>query len=278
MNSHFEEDYISLVDRVLAMGEDRPSRAGETRSLFGRTLHIDSLQWGYFPILTKRKMFLDPVLGELAAFLRGAEMLSEFKEQGCNYWDANAAAWPVNKTLDPELHLVGKIYGAQWRKWTHGSEAFDQIDALVKGIIKDPYGRRHLLTAYNPAELNLGCLPPCHLLAQFYVSKGFLDCIVTMRSVDLCLGLPSDIILYAALLIILGAETRLLPGRLTFHMGDSHVYVNHFDEFDIYKKQKAFDLPTWSYNPYADVDTFESGDLALTSYQHSPKVSYAFNV
>ena len=277
--SHFELDYCKLVSSVLEHGDARPSRAGDTISVFGKMLTIDCLEQGYFPILTQRKIFTRGVLGELDAFLQGAEDLQSFKLAGCNYWDANAAAWPPNFGVDPCMQRVGKVYGSMWRYWTGEDHTHDQLEALVRSLQQDPYSRRHLLTTYNPAELADACLPPCHLLAQFNVrTTKQLDCIVTMRSVDLCLGLPSDLILYATLVLLLCNETGLTPGKLTFMMGDSHIYANHVGIFQEHRQRSMHVLPTFKLKASASINNFVADDLELIDYQHSGVLNYAFNV
>ena len=273
--SKFEQDYNSLVSTVITHGEHRPSRAGFTVSLFGCVLRIHCLEQGEFPILTQRKIFPAGVLGELDAFLQGTPNLQDFKAAGCNYWDANAAAWGRNNELPLAERSVGRIYGVQWRDW---EGKLDQIAVLIAGLKANPYGRRHLLTTYNPAELDEMCLPPCHLLAQFNVrTTKQLDCIVTMRSVDLCLGLPSDIILYATLLLLLCNETGYAPGVLTFMLGDTHVYRDHIDQFQEHVKRPMHALPTFKLNPNATTDYFVASDLQLINYQHSGVLSYEFH-
>jgi len=277
--SKFEHDYRRLLATVATHGEHRPSRAGFTVGCFGMMLHIDCLEEGRFPLLTQRKVHTAGVLGELAAFLRGATDLQTFKDFGCNYWDANAAAWLPNQGVPIDKQIVGHIYGAQWRNWASEDGAINQVERLVRSLQQDPYGRRHLLTTYNPAELDKGCLPPCHLLTQFNVrTSQRLDCAVTMRSVDLCLGLPSDIILYAALLLILCNETGYRPGKLTFMLGDTHIYRNHLDTLQEHAARPMLALPTYSISPAATVDSFVPSDLTFIDYKHSGVLNYAFNV
>jgi len=272
---NFEDDYLSLVSKVLGYGTFRESRAGATISYFGTTLQIDCLEQGLFPILTQRQIRTAGVLGELAGFLRGATKVAEFKYFGCNYWDANAATWPPNKDVDKDELSVGKIYGYQWRRW---GGTLDQVAMLLEGLRTNPVGRRHLLTTYNPAQLDEMCLPPCHLLAQYYVrADGHLDCVVYMRSVDLCLGLPSDIVLYATLLLILCRETNYTPGKLTFMLGDTHVYQNHAEQFAVHKARALHKLPTFALAA-CTIDDFIPSDLQLINYQHSGVLTYAFNV
>ena len=276
--SKFEQEYVALVSTVLAHGERRPSRAGDTIGIFSAGLQTSCLEDGEFPILTQRKIFPTGVLGELAAFLRGTTDLQTFKDFGCNYWDANAVAWDCNAGRPIEQQEVGRIYGAQWRTWTGDRGVVDQVERLVRDLQQNPYSRRHLLTAYNPAELDAGCLPPCHLLAQFNVrTSKHLDCIVTMRSVDLCLGLPSDIILYATLMLVLCNETGYAPGKLTFMLGDTHVYANHAAQFQVHAQRPMHALPTFKLKASATIDNFMPEDLQLVNYQHSGVLSYEFN-
>ena len=276
--SKFEQEYVALVSTVLAHGERRPSRAGDTIGIFSAGLQTSCLEDGEFPILTQRKIFPTGVLGELAAFLRGTTDLQTFKDFGCNYWDANAVAWDCNAGRPIEQQEVGRIYGAQWRTWTGDRGVVDQVERLVRDLQYHPYSRRHLLTTYNPAELDEGCLPPCHLLAQFNVrTSKHLDCIVTMRSVDLCLGLPSDIILYATLMLLLCNETGCIPGKLTFMLGDTHVYANHVSQFQAHTQRQMYRLPAFELNESAKLDTFRTEDMRLINYQHSGVLSYELN-
>ena len=270
--SRFEADYMNLVDRVLNKGEGRQTRAGPTRSCFGTILVINSLEDGLFPILTTRKMHPEGVWGELAAFVRGATKLPTFKHFGCNYWDANAAAWPPNKGRKVEDMLVGPIYGKQWRDF----DGVDQLKELIKNLKVDPYSRRHVLTTLNPAEE--GCLPPCHLIAQFNITTtGWLECIVYMRSVDLILGLPSDIVLYATLLALVAKEVGRDPGYLTFMMGDTHVYNNHIEGWKVQRAHTPQDLPEYELLENTRVLDFSPHDIVLRNYKHQGKITYELN-
>jgi len=275
----FEIDYVVLVNQVALRGELRKSRAGATRSIFGTTLKIDCLRTGHFPLLTKRKMFYKPVLGELAAFLKGATDLKTFKDFGCNYWDANAGAWEENTGRPKDAWEVGQIYGAQWRDWLGSKQdGYDQLKVLVSSIKANPHSRRHVLTTYDPEE-TYACLPPCHLLAQFNVTNdGELDCIVYMRSVDLCLGLPSDIVLYATLMLVIGNQTQLKPGSLTFMMGDTHIYENHVSTWHTQASMPSYKLPKYNLDKIATIDNFHPFYLDLLNYESGAKLDYTFNV
>ena len=270
--SKFEVDYMNLVDRVLQEGEDRKTRAGPTRSCFGTMLVINSMEDGQFPILTTRRMRPEGVWGELAAFIRGETRLRAFKNFGCNYWDKNAAAWPPNAGKAVEDMSVGPIYGKQWRDFN----GVDQLQNLLKNLRLDPRSRRHVITTFNPSEE--GCLPPCHLTAQFNITNhGWLECVVYMRSVDLILGLPSDIILYATLLALVAKEIGRTPGYLTFMMGDTHVYNNHVEGWKSQRAHTPQDLPAYSLHPETSLFHFTPEDIVLEDYKNQGRIVYEFN-
>jgi thymidylate synthase len=257
--------YLDLLTRVAGTGKPRPSRVGHTVQRFGEILEIpigDTL-----PVLTTRQIFWRPVLGELAAFLEAAEHVDRFKQLGCNYWDADAKRWGRDGWL-------GRIYGVQWRSWRTGSGVYDQLRALVEGLRSDPHGRRHILTAWNPGELDEMALPPCHVLAQFNVDDDKLDCAVYMRSVDLCLGLPADMILYGALLHLVAEEVHKAAGKLTFFFGDCHVYQEHIPVMLQQLRRQPRDQPRW-YNPAGNgLFNFDPGRVDLVNYSHYAPLSY----
>lgn len=274
MANRFEHNYLQLCRTVMVEGAERQSRVGPTTQIFGSVLPIMDLTRGEFPILTTRKMHLRGIAGELAAFLDGATTLEQFKDLGCNYWDDNAAAWAPNKGLPVERHSVGKIYGAQWRCF--GARGVDQIDVLQEGLASNPFGRRHLLTTYDPSSLDEGCLPPCHLLTQFNVTnEGKLDAIVYMRSVDVCLGLPTDVALYAMLLALTAQSTGYTPGRLAFMMGDTHVYLAHNDNLQEQVRREVLEPVQYALHPDATLDGFAPDDFQLLNYNFHEPIKYA---
>ena len=275
MIRHYESEYKALLKRVIDHGEIRRGRNGTTKQLFGEVLRIESLASNRFPILTSRKLFYKGVLGELAAFLRGATLVEEFEKWGCNYWRANAEAWEYNEGKSLHGLYVGNIYGAKWRDF-HG---VDQLAELIARLKREPGSRRHVLTTYDPSE-TWQCLPPCHLLAQFNVVDflDYIDCVVYMRSVDLVHGLPSDVILYAALLALVAEQVDKAPGTLIFMLGDTHIYKNHLPLLDRYLDAEMHDLPKFELNPDATIDTFVPGDLFLYNYQHGERIDFPFNV
>lgn len=271
--NQYEQDYIALVNQVIESGESRSSRVGTTSQMFGTQLVIDELAANRFPLLTTRKMFPAPIFGELAAFLRGSSSLATFKELGCNYWDDNAKAWPINAGLtDPNDMYLGRIYGVQWRYWNN---QVNQLQKLTTGLEKDPFGRRHIITAWNPAELHEMCLPPCHILAQFNVARNLeLDCMVTMRSVDLCLGLPADVVLYATMSAIVAQQTGYAPGRLIFSMGDTHVYHAHLKSWQEQCKRPIQELPFFALKEKTTVDNFLPSNIEIVDYNPASPIKY----
>ena len=271
--NRFEYQYLNLCAQVVSHGEARGSRVGPTTSIFGTAMPIMDLMRGEFPILTTRKMHLGGIAGELAAFLEGTTRLQRFKDLGCNYWDANAAAWDRNAGIPVNEQMVGRIYGAQWRCF--GDRGVDQIDMLQEGLVNDPFGRRHLLTTYDPSTLDDGCLPPCHLLTQFNVTnEQRLDAIVYMRSVDLCLGLPTDVALYAMLLALTAQSTGYKLGRLAFMMGDTHVYHAHNENLQV-QALRAIGTPcTYTLDENSSLDDFKPEHFQLVGYNPQPAIKY----
>ena len=454
---NWENDYLNLVEQVIATGFQSKSRAGDTYSLQGESLKIP-LDQG-FPLLTTRKMFPAGVIGELAAFVRGAEDLATYEKYGCNYWGDNAANWVANEGKPRAEWQVGRVYGVQWTNWqpsryrpqpkpklreglpatalgiangagsgnelglrqvwnnmlyrcySPSSEKYplygargvyvhdswlefaqfstdakqlpgwdpitgnaglqldkdllgdgfcygpstcqwvspkenhygrhvrytvekeglqytfenasqfcmehncepsqfsrmlnkvkhrktsngfslvsaevlsegtstpiNQLANVINGIKKDPYSRRHLVTAWSPSELDLGALPPCHVMFQFYVRRDELHCMVMMRSVDLCVGLPSDIILYALLTNLVAKDTGLKPKSLTFFFGNTHVYANHVDLFLTGQKDiEPKESPTLLLAPGCTTLDFVPSDVQILDYQHGPVIKYPFN-
>lgn len=272
---NFEREYLWIVDYIINNGKPVPSRAGYTWSVVGVQFRIGCLTSGFFPLLTTRKMYYKSVLGELAAFLRGATTLAEFKAFGCNYWDANAAAWPANSKRKPEDYEVGRIYGAQWVNWAY---SVNQLDKLVAGIKRDPFSRRHIVTAWAPHELDEMCLPPCHIFFQCFVREDKLSMTVYMRSVDMCLGLPADVVLYATLLLLLCNETALEPGELVFMCGDAHVYRNHVDAALEQIQRKVLAPPRYKLSHTATLKNFVPDHLEISNYNCKEAINYELNV
>lgn len=240
------QEYLNILRTVQQYGEEVQGRNGTVKKLFGIAARYPNVG-EQFPLLTTKAMPFKSILGELLAFLRGEDTLSKFQELGCNVWDANqkSEVWQDNPK-NQGVGWLGRIYGVQWRSWLGhyesitGNEApylyefeVDQIAILIKGIKDDPFGRRHIVTAWNPGELDEMCLPPCHILFQVNISpSGTLDLAFYQRSCDMFLGVPFNIASYSLLILILAHQTGYKPGTLIHFMGDAHIYQNHYQQVE----------------------------------------------
>lgn len=279
------KQYLELLEDILKNGEGRDDRTGVgTLSVFGRQLRFN-LQEG-FPAVTTKKLAWRAVKGELLWFLEGsgnerrlAEITHGTAEGNTTIWTANAqdSDWKPYATSEGDL---GRIYGVQWRDWQthrriwHKSNEFshgtvDQIAVLIEGLKNNPYSRRHILSAWNVAELKQMALPPCHVLAQFYVSKdGKLSCHMYQRSADVFLGLPFNIASYALLTHMIAQVCSLRPGELVISTGDTHIYLDHQDQVRQQLDRDPLPLPELLLNPEVrDIDQFTMDDIQLVGYQ-----------
>jgi thymidylate synthase len=188
-------------------------------------------------------------------------------------WTGNAEApyWEPKALYEGDL---GRVYGVQWRFWTNfNGDVIDQLAQLVDGIKKDPYGRRHILSAWNPGELDQMALPPCHMFAQFFVSKGKLSCQMYQRSADLFLGVPFNIASYSLLTHMLAQVCDLEVGEFVHILGDTHVYSNHVKQVEEQVGREPLPLPTLWLNPeIKDITKFTMNDIRLDGYQHHPSI------
>lgn len=266
----WERDYLNLVEQVITTGYFGDSRAGATYALPGASLKIP-LDKG-FPMITTRKMYPEGVIGELAGFVRGAEDLATYEKYGCNYWGDNAANWVANEGKPRAEWQIGKSYGSLWRDF----EGIDQLKHVMSSLQYNPDSRRMVVSAWHPAAE--AALPSCHIMFQFYVRRDELHCMVMMRSVDLCVGLPSDIILYALLTNLVAKDTGLLAKSLTFFFGNTHVYANHVDLFLTGQKDiEPKESPTLLLAPGCTTLDFVPSDVQILNYQHGPIIKYPFN-
>jgi thymidylate synthase len=277
--------YLDLLTDILDNGEVRDDRTGVgTKSVFGRQLRFD-LNKG-FPAITTKKLAWRAVKGELLWFLEGsgderrlAEITHGTADGKVTIWTPNAMAgyWQPHAKFPGDL---GRVYGVQWRdwqthqvRWTSSSESepvsIDQIAVLIEGLKKDPYSRRHILSAWNVAELDQMALPPCHVLAQFYVSKdGRLSCHMYQRSVDVFLGLPFNIASYALLTHLLAHVCNLRVGELVISTGDTHIYLDHIEQVKEQLTRDPLSLPELFINPEVrDIDRFTMDDIQLVEYK-----------
>jgi len=255
--------YLDLLRDVLDNGTDRPDRTGTgTRSVFGRQARFDLAKG--FPLLTTKKLHIKSIVYELLWFLRGETNVRWLQERGVRIW---------NEWADENGDL-GPVYGSQWRSWPDGhGGTIDQIKNVVTSIRTKPDSRRHIVTAWNPAEVDDMALPPCHCLFQFYVADGKLSCQLYQRSADLFLGVPFNIASYALLTQMMAQVTGLEPGEFVHSFGDLHLYHNHFDQVRLQLTRSPRPLPRLTLNPdRTDIFDFEFEDFMITGYDPEPTI------
>ncbi|SOE17554.1 thymidylate synthase [Hoeflea halophila] len=258
------QQYHDLLRLVLDQGSDRDDRTGTgTRSIFGHQMRFD-LSAG-FPVLTTKKLHLRSIVHELLWFLKGDTNIGYLKANGVSIWDEWA----------DENGDLGPVYGAQWRSWpAPDGTTIDQIAGVVRQIKANPASRRHIVTAWNPAEVDNMALPPCHCLFQFYVADGKLSCQLYQRSADIFLGVPFNIASYALLTMMVAQVTGLRPGAFVHTLGDAHLYKNHFDQARLQLSRDARALPVMQINPaITDLFAFTYEDFKLEGYDPHPAIS-----
>ena len=261
--------YLDLMRRVLETGTDRPDRTGTgTRSVFGHQMRFD-LSEG-FPLLTTKKLHLKSIVYELLWFLRGETNVHWLQAHGVRIWDE----W-ADETGD-----LGPVYGSQWRSWPDGQGGtIDQIAAVVRSIREKPQSRRHIVTAWNPAEVDDMALPPCHCLFQFYVADGRLSCQLYQRSADLFLGVPFNIASYALLTHMMAQVTGLKPGDFVHSFGDVHLYLDHFEQAHLQLARDPRPLPRLIINPERrELEEFVFEDFAFAGYDPHPHIKAKVSV
>jgi len=258
---HPERQYLALLDEIMTSGVQRGDRTGTgTLGVFGRQMRFDLAQG--FPLLTTKRVHFRSILVELLWFLRGETNVRWLQERGVSIWDEWA---------DAEGEL-GPVYGKQWRSWTApDGRVIDQIAAVQRSIRENPESRRHLVSAWNPAEMEDMALPPCHCLFQFFVAEGRLSCQLYQRSGDVFLGVPFNIASYALLTMMMARATGLEPGEFIHTLGDAHLYLNHLDQAKRQLTREPLPLPTVRLAPKTDIFAFDEADVILENYQsHKP--------
>ncbi|MBY0562540.1 MAG: thymidylate synthase [Hyphomonadaceae bacterium] len=255
--------YLGLLQDILDHGVDRGDRTGTgTRGVFGRQLRFD-LAAG-FPLLTTKKLHLKSIILELLWFLRGDSNVRWLQEQGVTIWDEWAN----------EQGELGPVYGKQWRSWeAKDGRVIDQIANVVASIKTNPNSRRHIVSAWNPADVDQMALPPCHCMFQFFVAEGKLSCQLYQRSADVFLGVPFNIASYALLTQMMAQVTGLQPGEFVHTFGDAHLYHNHFEQAKTQLARAPYPAPTMTLNPErTDIFAFEYADFALSNYTAHPAI------
>jgi thymidylate synthase len=222
-----------------------------------------------FPLLTTKKLHLRSIIVELLWFLRGETNIRWLKENGVSIWDEWA---------DVEGEL-GPVYGKQWRSWAApNGQSIDQIQRLVEGLKTNPNSRRHIVSAWNPADIEDMALPPCHCLFQFFVADGKLSCQLYQRSADVFLGVPFNIASYALLTHMMAHVTGLKPGEFIHTFGDAHLYLNHVEQAQLQLTRQPLPLPTITIAPRDDLFAFEREDFVLSGYEAHPHIKAAVAV
>ncbi|MGX8271619.1 thymidylate synthase [Brevundimonas diminuta] len=259
---HPEWQYLNLLRDILDNGVRRDDRTGTgTLGVFGRQMRFD-LSKG-FPLLTTKKLHTRSIFIELLWFLRGETNIAWLKDNGVSIWDEWADA-------DGDL---GPVYGKQWRSWAAPNGAsIDQIQKLVHGLKTNPNSRRHIVSAWNPADVDDMALPPCHCLFQFFVADGKLSCQLYQRSADVFLGVPFNIASYALLTHMLAKVVGLEPGDFVHTFGDAHLYLNHLEQAELQLSRAPLPLPTLSVADKDDLFGFELSDFVLNDYQSWPHI------
>nr|WP_257794365.1 MULTISPECIES: thymidylate synthase [unclassified Arthrobacter] len=252
-----------MLRDVMANGTQKSDRTGTgTRSVFGRQMRFDLSE--SFPLITTKRVHFKSVALELLWFLRGDSNVRWLQEQGVSIWDE----WADE---DGEL---GPVYGVQWRSWpTPDGGHIDQIAKLVEGIRKNPDSRRHIVTAWNPAEVENMALPPCHALFQFYVADGKLSCQLYQRSADTFLGVPFNIASYALLTLMVAQQTGLEPGEFVWSGGDVHIYDNHVDQVREQLSREPFPYPKLRIRRTPEsIFDYTLEDFEVLDYRHHPGI------
>jgi len=259
---HPEWQYLNLLRDILDNGVRRDDRTGTgTLGVFGRQIRFD-LSKG-FPLLTTKKLHTRSIFIELLWFLRGDTNIGWLKDNGVGIWDEWADA---NGDLGP-------VYGKQWRSWAApNGQSIDQIQKLIHGLKTNPNSRRHIVSAWNPADVDDMALPPCHCLFQFFVADGKLSCQLYQRSADVFLGVPFNIASYALLTLMLAQVLGLEPGDFVHTFGDAHLYLNHLEQAELQLTRQPLPLPTLTVAPKSDLFAYELSDFVVSDYAPWPHI------
>jgi thymidylate synthase len=265
---HPERQYLALLADILENGVQRGDRTGTgTLGVFGRQIRFDLAKG--FPVLTSKKLHLRSIIIELLWFLKGDTNIAYLKDNGVRIWDEWA----------DENGDLGPVYGKQWRSWaTPDGRVIDQIANLVENLKTNPSSRRHIVTAWNPADVDDMALPPCHCLFQFFVADGKLSCQLYQRSADVFLGVPFNIASYALLTLMVAKVVGLEPGEFVHTFGDAHLYLNHLDQAREQLTREPYPFPTMTIADKRDLFGFEYEDFTLEGYQAHPHIKAEVSV
>ena len=254
--------YLDLMRRVLDEGVERPDRTGTgTLGVFGHQMRFD-LGAG-FPVVTTKRLHLRSIFGELLWFLRGDTNVRWLQERGITIWDEWA----------DDNGDLGPVYGYQWRSWpTPDGTSVDQIAGVIDAIRTNPNSRRHIVSAWNVADVDQMALPPCHAMFQFHVANGRLSCQLYQRSADIFLGVPFNIASYALLTHLIAEQTGLEVGDFVHTLGDAHLYLNHLDQAREQLTREPYPLPQLRIGARESIDAYDLADIELVGYQAHPPI------
>ena len=267
------KQYLDALKNVMDNGIDRPDRTGiGSRAVFGIPMRFNMKDG--FPAVTTKKLAFESAKAELLWFLSGSSDVKELQKLGCHIWDGNAYAdyWKPKAKFDGDL---GRIYGVQWRKWKspYSDQPIDQIANVVKELKENPSNRRIIVSAWNPAEIDMMALPPCHLLFHFFSVNGKLSLLMYQRSCDMFLGVPFNIASYSLLLCMLAQVVGLEAWEFVHILGDAHIYLNHFDQVKEQLSREPLPLPKLWLNPdIKDIFNFKMEDIKLVDYKYHPSI------
>ncbi|MBR6278265.1 MAG: thymidylate synthase [Bacteroidales bacterium] len=263
------KQYLDLLKTILDKGTKKQDRTGTgTISYFGYQMRFP-LSEG-FPLVTTKKVHLKSIIYELLWFLNGDTNVKYLQDNGVRIW---------NEWADENGDL-GPVYGYQWRHWRtpQGTEV-DQIKNLIEGLKKNPDSRRHIVSAWNPADVDDMALPPCHTMFQFYVNNNRLSCQLYQRSGDSFLGVPFNIASYALLTMMVAQVCGFELGDFVHTIGDAHIYLNHLEQVNLQLSREPYPLPTMKLNPEVkDIFSFKYEDFTLENYQCHPTIKGAISV
>ena len=261
--------YLDLLEHVLEHGTFKSDRTGTgTIAVFGYQMRFDLSE--SFPLLTTKKLHLRSIIHELLWFLKGDSNVRYLQENGVRIW---------NEWADEQGEL-GPVYGVQWRAWRGADgQVHDQISEVIEQIKVNPHSRRHIVSAWNVAEVDQMALPPCHLMFQFYVAGGRLSCQLYQRSADIFLGVPFNIASYALLTMMVAQVTGLKPGDFVHTLGDAHLYNNHLEQARLQTTRQPYPLPQMKLNPeVTSIFDFQYEDFELAGYQAHPHIKAEISV
>ncbi|MDR2027828.1 MAG: thymidylate synthase [Prevotellaceae bacterium] len=255
--------YLDLLEKILAEGVEKQDRTNTgTKSLFGYQMRFD-LSKG-FPLVTTKKVHLRSIIYELLWFLKGDTNIKYLHDNKVSIWDEWA----------DENGNLGPVYGYQWRSWPAGEgKHIDQIAGVIESVKNNPDSRRHIVSAWNPADIAKMALPPCHAMFQFYVADGRLSCQLYQRSADVFLGVPFNIASYALLTLMIAQVVNLIPGEFVHTFGDVHIYLNHIEQVNTQLLRTPRPLPVMEINKNVkSVFEFKYEDFNLTGYDPYPAI------